>query len=67
LRGVARLCLYAGCEDKTLIPKILTAFLLPIVGLFWALVLWMFWTIAKSLKGIDETLKEIARGLQNKS
>jgi hypothetical protein len=40
---------------------------LPIVGIFWIFVLWMLWTIAKSLKGLDQTLKEIARNLQNRS
>jgi hypothetical protein len=46
---------------------VFAAFLFPIVGIFWVFVLWMLWIISKSLKGIDETLKEIARSQLNKS
>jgi hypothetical protein len=46
---------------------ILAAFLLPIVGVFWVFVLWMLWIISKSLRGIDQSLHEIARSQQIKS
>jgi hypothetical protein len=50
-----------------LIHLVLATFLFPIVGIFWVFVLWMLWIISKSLKGIDETLKELARSQQSKS
>jgi hypothetical protein len=42
-------------------------FFLVAVGVFWIFVLWMLWIICKSLKGIDQSLKEIAHSQQNKS
>ena len=39
----------------------LSAFGLAIVGTFWIFVLWMLWIISKALKGVDASLKEIAR------
>jgi hypothetical protein len=51
-----------------LISKLLAALVfLPIVGTFWIFVLWMLWIISKSLKGIDQSLREIARSQQIKS
>ncbi len=44
-----------------------SGFFFVAVGVFWIFVLWMLWIICKSLKGIDQSLKEIARGQQNKS
>ena len=38
----------------------------PFVAAFWIFVLWIFWMVAKALKGVDASLKEIARG-QSKS
>jgi len=38
-----------------------------LVGCFWIAVLWMLWIIAKSFRGVDESLKEIAHSLQNKN
>jgi len=46
---------------------LIAAFLWPIVGFFWIFVLWMLWLITKSLRGLDESVKEIARSLQNRS
>jgi hypothetical protein len=46
---------------------ILAAFVWPVIASFWVFVLWMLWIIAKSLKGLDESLKEIAHILQNKN
>jgi len=46
---------------------LIAAFLWPIVGFFWIIVLWMLWLITKSLRGLDESVKEIARSLQNRS
>jgi hypothetical protein len=46
---------------------IIAAFLLPVVGAFWVFVLWMLWIISKSLRGIDQSLKEIARNHPDKS
>ena len=37
---------------------------LPIIGAFWIFVLWMLWKVVQALKGIDASLKEIARGAQ---
>ncbi len=39
-------------------------FLLCALGVFWIFVLWLAWTIAQSLKGIDLSLKRIANELQ---
>ena len=52
---------------RPLIHLILAAFLFPVIGAFWLFVLWMLWIITKSLKGMDESFKEIARSLQNKN
>jgi ABC-type spermidine/putrescine transport system permease subunit I len=58
-------------EDTTMIGSYLyllsSGFFFVAVGVFWIFVLWMLWIICKSLKGIDQSLKEIARGQQNKS
>jgi hypothetical protein len=39
----------------------------PFIVAFWIFTLWMLWIIAKAFKGTDQSLKEIARSLQNKS
>jgi hypothetical protein len=41
--------------------------LLIAVGAFWVFVLWMLWKIVQALKGIDESIKEIARTLIERS
>jgi hypothetical protein len=38
-----------------------------IVAAFWIFVLWMVWKVVQALKGIDESLKEIARSSQNRT
>jgi fructose-specific phosphotransferase system IIC component len=47
-------------------PLILAFFIYPVIASFWVFVLWMLWIIAKSLKGMDESLNDIARNLQKK-
>ncbi len=49
---------------------ILTAFAIPlfaISGILYIFVLWVMWMIVKTLKGMDESLREIARNSQVKS
>jgi hypothetical protein len=49
---------------------IMTAFAIPffaISGILYIFILWVMWMIVKSLKGMDESLKEIARSGQIKS
>ena len=45
----------------------LHAIILAFAAAFWIFVLWMLWIIAKSLKSIGESLKEIARESQNRT
>lgn len=40
---------------------------LAVSGILYIFVLWVMWMIVKTLKGIDESLKEIARNSQSKS
>jgi len=54
---------YLGCEVNILmIPTIVW----PFVAAFWIFVLWILWIATKSIKSIDESLKDIARSLQSK-
>ncbi len=39
----------------------------PFIVAFWIFTLWMLWIVAKSLKGTNQSLKEIAHSLQNKN
>ncbi len=43
--------------------------LLPLVLaiIFWIFIFWVLWIIARSLKGMGESLKEIARKMQGPS
>jgi hypothetical protein len=41
--------------------------LLAISGVLYIFVFWVLWMVVKSLKSIDASLKEIARGPQTKS
>jgi hypothetical protein len=57
-------------EDTTMLAFLSlapAAFFFVAVGCFWIFVLWMLWLICKSLKGIDQSLKEIARAQHNKT
>jgi len=38
----------------------------PFIAAFWVFFLWVLWIIAKSLKGSDASLREIARNLESK-
>ena len=40
------------------------ALLLIAVAVFWIFVLWMFWMIVKTLRSIDEGIKDVARALR---
>jgi hypothetical protein len=55
---------YAHAEVTTLIIPV---FAWPFIVAFWIFTLWMLWIVAKSLKGTDQSLKEIARKLQPKN
>lgn len=44
-----------------MIGSLLAIPFLAISGVLYIFVLWVMWMIVKSLKGIDESLKEIAR------
>jgi len=46
---------------------VIHALLLPFIAVFWIFILWILWKVVQSLKGIDASLKEIARHQQNKS
>jgi len=46
---------------------IVPIFAWPFIAAFWIFALWMLWIIARSLQGVSESLKEIARNSQNKS
>jgi hypothetical protein len=39
---------------------------LVVVGVFYIFLIWVLWMVVKSLKGIDASLKEIARNSPNK-
>ena len=43
--------------------------LLPILlaAIFWIFIFWVLWIIARALKGIGDSLKEIARKMQGPS
>jgi hypothetical protein len=41
--------------------------LLCIVGAFWIFGFWVIWMIVKALRGIDDSLKAIARNLPEKN
>jgi hypothetical protein len=45
----------------------LQSIFLLVAGAFWIFILWILWKIVQSLKGIDASLKEIARGQQNRA
>jgi len=49
------------------ITLILRAILLPFVAAYWIFIFWVLWIIAKSLKSVDESLKEISRKMQGPS
>ncbi len=46
---------------------VIHALLLPFVAVFWIFILWILWKVVQCLKGIDESLKEIARGSQSRT
>jgi len=46
---------------------IVSAIVWPFVAAFWIFVFWVLWIIAKSLKSVDESLKEIARKMPGPS
>ena len=47
--------------------EFLHPFLLCIVAAFWIFGFWVTWMIVKALRGIDSSLKEIARSLPAKN
>ena len=58
------LALYLGHEVTTLNIPIMAW---PFIAAFWIFALWIFWLVAKSLKNVDSSLKEISRNLQSQS
>jgi len=45
---------------------IVAMLLYPIIAAFWIFVLYVLWTIAQSLKGLDASGKEIAQSLRER-
>ena len=39
----------------------------PFIAAFWIFVLWMLWLVAKSVKGLDKSVKEMTHALESKS
>jgi len=46
---------------------IFRAMVLPFIAAYWIFIFWVLWIIAKSLKSVDESLKEIARKMPGPS
>ena len=46
---------------------ILQSFVVLATAMFWVFVLWMFWKIVQALVGIDQTLKDIANSMRQRS
>jgi hypothetical protein len=46
---------------------IISALVWPFIAAYWIFVIWILWIVTKSIKGIDESLKDIARSLQSQS
>ena len=56
---------YKTTKETTLILS--PSILFPIVAAFWIFVIWVLWTVAKSLTGINESFKDIARSLRDRN
>ncbi len=50
-----------------MLTGIFTGFWLIVAAMFWLFVLWMFWKVVQALVGIDQTLKDIANSLRDRS
>jgi hypothetical protein len=47
--------------EVMLMYAVLMPFQLVIVGVWFIFIIWVLWMVVKSLKGIDSSLKDIAR------
>jgi hypothetical protein len=45
----------------------INALIWPFIAAYWIFVIWILWIGIKTIKSIDESLKDIARSLQSQS
>jgi hypothetical protein len=53
-------------EAILMFPNLFSVFLLPVIAGFWIFVLWAIWTITRSIREMDESLKRIVVALRDR-